>query len=756
MSPLIPRVLALALALTAVAAAGKIPASRTPISRDLYHSSDSFLREMKALVARHSDKLSMDTIRASNRGYSAELFVVTFNHMKENADNGSKVHVFLSFGQHRRELITSEVALRLLYILTEKRTIAGVDLTSFEKMLENLVIKDYDPYEENPGFAPFSEPEAQIMRELSRSFKPHIWVNVHSGMEALFMPYDHKNTTPNGASAHLMRYLAHGTTTDYMYGIGKVPMAYTFEIYGDETASNEDCFKMFNPVDKTTFDRVINKWCMAFLILFEEGLQNLRDAQVISQGPLDNWVPIGGDMVEKSVAQKSGRESIDLGMQELRTYFRPDAHKGLRKILHYSRSRSSWEIAFADAENEDFAVAEEAGLPTTTPPSTDGTSRRRESSIAGEGCRHQTPHCPCRRHRLPPQETREPAITQSHRKITGASVPSAPDPSTFHGWADLPEGLLHSIIPLLGSFLDLLAFAASCSSWHAAFASYPHKSAFRTLLPPLPVRPNVRVSAPHLPSSRDGHKLRTCQVIDPANPNIALRCQIPQENLQMKHFAGFSYGKLICGRHRDCLIVDVFTGVRVSPPQLPFSEDPFFYCGMLTAPLSPMAVHTAVSTPCLIGLLEVILGQNCGLMMHALIRLWTSMVSSSRWTDYHQRLCSVSLFRNLGLQEIATVWWDGMSECPFLRPWLVVCGDMLLIVDHYVSFSFGAPVIYKAYCLNMLTNPATWWRWRSWKITRSLLVLMSGALRFLALALVDGEGGATRVGSSTGKRNERR
>uniref|UniRef100_A0A0D9V987 Uncharacterized protein n=1 Tax=Leersia perrieri TaxID=77586 RepID=A0A0D9V987_9ORYZ len=67
-------------------------------------------------------------------------------------------------------------------------------------------LKDYDPYEENPGTAPFSEPEAQIMRELSKSFKPHMWVNVQSGLEALFMPNDHKNTTPNGASAHLMRF----------------------------------------------------------------------------------------------------------------------------------------------------------------------------------------------------------------------------------------------------------------------------------------------------------------------------------------------------------------------------------------------------------------------------------------------------------------------------------------------------------------------------------------------------------------------
>ena len=111
---------------------------------------------------------------------------------------------------------------------------------------------------------------------------------------------------------------------------------------------------MFNPVDKTTFDvrkssisvptvflvvwflsdnhcfcqqRVINKWCMTFLILFEEGLRNLRDAQIVSRGTPDNWVPIGGDVVERNVARKTARErrkleGLDLGMQELRTYFR--------------------------------------------------------------------------------------------------------------------------------------------------------------------------------------------------------------------------------------------------------------------------------------------------------------------------------------------------------------------------------------------------------------------------------------------------
>ncbi len=31
-----------------------------------------------------------------------------------------------------------------------------------------------------------------MMRALAAGFAPHAWVNVHSGMEALFLPYDHR------------------------------------------------------------------------------------------------------------------------------------------------------------------------------------------------------------------------------------------------------------------------------------------------------------------------------------------------------------------------------------------------------------------------------------------------------------------------------------------------------------------------------------------------------------------------------------
>ncbi|RYQ95503.1 hypothetical protein Ahy_B08g090821 isoform B [Arachis hypogaea] len=57
---------------------------------------------------------------------------------------------------------------------------------------------DIDPYEENPGTALFSEPEAQIMWKLAISFEPHVWINVNSGIEASSHNIGVSMATPNG------------------------------------------------------------------------------------------------------------------------------------------------------------------------------------------------------------------------------------------------------------------------------------------------------------------------------------------------------------------------------------------------------------------------------------------------------------------------------------------------------------------------------------------------------------------------------
>ncbi|XP_050214606.1 uncharacterized protein LOC126665755 [Mercurialis annua] len=366
----------------------------TPINHDLYHSSVDLLEQIKALVHRHPDKLTVETIDTRNKGYQAQITVVTYCRSGKESDDRSKFRILLSFGQHGRELITSELALRILSILSEEQFLPNINLASLNSTLDNLVIKvvpvenlngrrsveeghlcerrngrgvdlnrnwgvdwgkkekDYNPYEENPGTSAFSEPETQIMRKLALSFDPHIWVNVHSGMEALFMPYDHKNTTPDESHSWHMRsllgvlnqahchercmigsgggsvgYLAHGTATDYMYDIVKVPMAFTFEIYGDGTASPKDCFKMFNPVDLATFNRVLNDWSAAFFAIFRLGPLQLDDTQskaVTSR--MDKWVSIDeyldGYLMERRNRYGKKMEVLDVGMQEIRTYFR--------------------------------------------------------------------------------------------------------------------------------------------------------------------------------------------------------------------------------------------------------------------------------------------------------------------------------------------------------------------------------------------------------------------------------------------------
>jgi len=41
-------------------------------------------------------------------------------------------------------------------------------------------------------FIPHSEPETQTVHGIARTHQPHVWLNIHSGMEAMFVPWDHQ------------------------------------------------------------------------------------------------------------------------------------------------------------------------------------------------------------------------------------------------------------------------------------------------------------------------------------------------------------------------------------------------------------------------------------------------------------------------------------------------------------------------------------------------------------------------------------
>ncbi|KAL3151585.1 hypothetical protein ABBQ38_012581 [Trebouxia sp. C0009 RCD-2024] len=320
-------------------APGKDTTAVTQPDYTLYNTREQLFRKVFDVVDKHPLFMEVDEVPLAVDDYEAILTVVTVEPGGLSRDHDDKMRLLISFGEHGRELITPEVGLRLLELLgqlgseMEHTTEA---LTPQQKLLRRTVFKilpmenvngrklvesgqlcerkngrgvdpnrnwdahwgfkepDYDPAEEYPGSAPFSEPETALLLALTNSFRQHVWLNMHSGMEALFMPYDHLADIPPGpgaqASLHILQqlntlhcggrcavgsggksvgYLAHGTATDYMYDVAGVPMSFTWEIFGDLNATFVDCFKMFNPVDSAVVEATISNWAAAVVSLVE-------------------------------------------------------------------------------------------------------------------------------------------------------------------------------------------------------------------------------------------------------------------------------------------------------------------------------------------------------------------------------------------------------------------------------------------------------------------------------------------------------
>jgi hypothetical protein len=278
--------------------------------------------------------------------YKAHIDIVTYERISEQM-NAVKPRILVDFGEHGRELITTEVAVGFLKMLGDDAELErivkafhlddifefiGDDGWSYRELLDAMIIKtipmenvhgrdkveggdlcerkngrgvdpnrnwgvdwgakepDYDPNEEYPGTEPFSEPEAMILRDLARSFKPDVFINVHSGMEAFFVPYDYRKEIAYGENVNAtldvlngmnqrfcdgscavgsggakVGYLAHGTVTDYMHQVLNIPISMTWEIYGDFKADYEDCFRMFNPIGEEHVDTFIDRWTATLL-----------------------------------------------------------------------------------------------------------------------------------------------------------------------------------------------------------------------------------------------------------------------------------------------------------------------------------------------------------------------------------------------------------------------------------------------------------------------------------------------------------
>lgn len=118
--------------------------------------------------------------------------------------------------------------------------------------------------EEPPGRRAFSERETQVVAEVARRVRPNAYISVHSGAEAVLVPWDsgenvggallhmgrevgrsHCGGCAVGSAGEVFGYRAFGTAVDYMYGVVGVGVVMTVEIYGGR--EEEGCEQMFNP-----------------------------------------------------------------------------------------------------------------------------------------------------------------------------------------------------------------------------------------------------------------------------------------------------------------------------------------------------------------------------------------------------------------------------------------------------------------------------------------------------------------------------
>ena len=156
-------------------------------------------------------------------------------------------------------------------------------------MRSSFLRKNHGPLEEYAGLRPFSEIETADLRDMLYEFAPHMLVALHSGEEAVLIPYHTiREELPRqfevlmkianglkpkpcslcriGRGAEYL-YSANGTMTDYAFEAARVPFVYTLEVYVDGALNNEQqllrplqCLAKFNPLKDSMLREVLNRW----------------------------------------------------------------------------------------------------------------------------------------------------------------------------------------------------------------------------------------------------------------------------------------------------------------------------------------------------------------------------------------------------------------------------------------------------------------------------------------------------------------
>ena len=210
--------------------------------------------------------------------------------------HGNDPHTALNmfvFGEHARELISSEIGLELVRTLSTRRPTKsyliipvlndwgrrraetvnpclrvnenGVDLN---RNYPTQGKRDMKPGNTYAGPYPFSEKETRMVKHLLETHSVHTFVSIHSGDLAMYLPWDGSIHTPPhyqtamhkvnvlkrrfcpkcvvGPAAKVSSYKCYGTAVDYVMEYNLAQYAFTFEVWN---SSSGDCFKRFNPIE---------------------------------------------------------------------------------------------------------------------------------------------------------------------------------------------------------------------------------------------------------------------------------------------------------------------------------------------------------------------------------------------------------------------------------------------------------------------------------------------------------------------------
>ncbi|XP_044361413.1 uncharacterized protein [Triticum aestivum] len=282
----------------------------------------------------------------------------------------------------------------------------------------------------------------------------------------------------------------------------------------------------------------------------------------------------------------------------------------------------------------------------------------------------------------------------------------------FRCWADLPDGLLDSIIARLGASRDLFAFEATCRSWRAAFSSCPAG------FPPLLLQPDVSLCSSRSPTFRKSLvPTRPCQVTDIANRDTTRQCfEIPifwiprgkkalPSPLENFCFIGASYGHVIFFNNKSCVLFDVFTGVTTSSPQLPVLGVGGPIYGALTAPLGSANSYLIIEAGSQ-NLFWRVGSQSwvAHSLRHGALKQIVVFQGQVFGMDSDRRLFKVHLTPKISIQELPVTESIMIAKWHLSDALLVACGDMLLLV----AMQGNTLLTFEVFQLDLSTEPALW------------------------------------------------